>query len=135
MTNLKERTMTDTSTRSNRKRRYIMSMGITFIGAVIGCVLLQLGMNQNNDAMKIVSLTIIGTALLWGMWLYHGSADEHEKEALYFSNSIAFYTLIIVGFCSIVLRTLTTPVMISIQNMLLASALTGCVAWIWKKYR
>ena len=127
--------MIEAKSKWSRKSRYVASFGATILGAVCGGLLLKAGINQNDDIMKIVSLIILSITLLSSMWLYHGSVDEHEKEALFLSNSIAFYTLIIIGISSLILRTLSVPIIISIQDMLLASAVTGALAWLWRKYR
>lgn len=118
-----------------RKRRYRISFLITLGGALLGGFMVKAGLEQKNDLLSIAALLVLAGAGLLGMYFYHRSIDEHEKEALFWANSAGVYTLVMAGMASLVLRTLSDPVMISIQNMLLAGAAAAVIAWFWKKYR
>lgn len=118
-----------------RRRRYRLSFLVSLGGALLGGFMLKSGTAQHNDALLIAALLVLAGAGLWGVYLYHRSIDEHEKEALFWANSVGVYTMIVGCFASLILRTLTNPIMISIQNILLAGMVTAGITWFWKKYR
>lgn len=118
-----------------RRRRYRLSFLIGLAGALLGGFMLKAGLAQHNDLLSITALFVLVGAGLWGTYLYHRSIDEHEKEALFWANSVGLYTMIVATFASLILRTLSNPIMISIQNILLAGMVTAGLAWLWKKYR
>lgn len=118
-----------------RRRRYRLSFLVSLGGALLGGFMLKSGTVQHNDSLLITALFVLAGAGLWGVYLYHRSIDEHEKEALFWANSIGLYTMIVATFASLILRTLSNPIMISIQNILLAGMVTAGVTWLWKKYR
>lgn len=132
MTNILDNEM---RTADARRRLYRLSFLIALGGALLGGYMVKLGLEQKSDLLSITALLMLGAAGLLGTYFLHRSVDEHEKEALFWANSVGVYTLIMAGFASLVLRTLSNPIMISIQNILVAGLVTHTITWLWKKYR
>jgi tellurite resistance protein TehA-like permease len=138
MTNLMESKMTESHT-SSRMRRYKWSWVVCVLGGVIGGAFLGYAENRTELPMRdnfiILSAILLLGSLCLGAWLYHSSIDEHEKEAVYISNSVGLYCLIAFLFGSVILRMLSDPIMISMRTIIFGGAIPALVVFIWKKYR
>ncbi len=135
MMNLQEAKMTDAPKASARKRRYRWSWIVGVFGGALGAIIFNTGRVQDNIPITITGMAMLGIGMLLCAWLYHTSIDEHEKEALYVSNTVGYYTTLVLLLGSLLLNAISAQIVISVQMILLVGTLTGLAAFVWQKYR
>lgn len=123
-----------TARNKGRKARYRWSYIVCIVGAVIGGWLVKIGEQPGQDAANIAGLSVMLASLLVGMALYHAAIDEHEKNVVLWTNSVALYVLIALMLASLMLRRLNNPIMLSMQTCLVSAAAVGLLVFVWRKY-
>jgi hypothetical protein len=119
---------------SPRIIKYRASFVVSVAASIAGGIAIVYGRNYQMDAALIVGLVTCIIGMITSMAMYHGSMDEHEKEAVYWANSAGLYSMVLMMMASILLRELSQPIMISIQTCLVTGALVALGVLVWKRF-